>query len=999
VDPVPIPISILNQKRVKIGSWNVRRGLLIREEELRSLIRTNKLNVIFLVETDTNAVNEESDYQIEGFKTLVQNKKEASDLTRIICLIDNGLADHLVIREDLSSKDFPSLWIELVNDTGRNVLCGGFYREWAPKGEKSISAQVTSMKIFTRQIETATQENKSILIMGDANLCNLKWDTQGYVYRKISDELRDTLTQCGLSENKLGITYTADRIAEDGSEITSALDHVYRSQDLVKNTESFKLQSSATDHLPVVTVINMTVKTQTGRVKEGTMIRKRSMRDFTQTRWIDCLRNRDWTGISNLTDVNEKTAELTNQINLALDECAPYKRFKLRKNFRPGLSEKAKQMICERNRIRKEIATAKSSERSALKTKYKQIRNRTITQIRNDTIKRNGERIAGAKNEGETWKVVNEIIKPRSDNTITINGPEGEISDEQDVADTFNTFFIKKVADLKDKIDPNLRRDPLEKIRRKTKDMNLSLKIKAVTQRKVEKLMKKMKKKKSKGNDGIPQDCLLLGQEVLTGPLTEIINASITSGIFPDQWKEAIVVPILKKGDPKETKNYRPVSCLPAASKVLEKVVCEQLTRFAEVHKLLPNNQHGFRAQRSTMTALSSMQKEWIKNTEEGLMTGVLVWDLSAAFDTLDIDVFIEKLNIYGADSTTQEWFKSYLENRTQRVRIGGALSAPLKLVSGVPQGGILSPIVFTLYTADMELWLQSSKLFNFADDTTTDTKGTEARTIKKNIETDALNVLQFMASNGLVANQSKTEFLMLNDKGKSGTVLEEVIVGNATVKRTSHTKLLGIVIEETQEWPIHFANLEKSLNQRLFLIRRIARQIPQNKLMGIVHSLWISKLRYGLQLCTKIRLNESDKTQENMKSLQRTQNRMLRAIDGTKIKDKISTSSMLQKFGLLSINQLAAKIKLIEGWKIVNNEEYPLSLDPYNRKREEISHYLRTQPNRIFNDTSKLSKSESSFHLDTARLWNNSPSAVRDATSLPMAKSAIDIYCKSLPL
>ena len=75
------------------------------------------------------------------------------------------------------------------------------------------------------------------------------------------------------------------------------------------------------------------------------------------------------------------------------------------------------------------------------------------------------------------------------------------------------------------------------------------------------------------------------------------------------QWKEAVVVPILKKGDVTDMKNYRPISCLPAASKVLEKVVCEQLTRFAETHKMLPNNRHGFRAQRSTMSALSSMQK------------------------------------------------------------------------------------------------------------------------------------------------------------------------------------------------------------------------------------------------------------------------------------------------------------------------------------------------------------------------------------------------------
>ena len=133
-------------------------------------------------------------------------------------------------------------------------------------------------------------------------------------------------------------------------------------------------------------------------------------------------------------------------------------------------------------------------------------------------------------------------------------------------------------------------------------------------------------------------------------PLTEVINSSIKQGAFPEQWKEAIVVPLLKKGDPKDPKNYRPVSCLPAASKVLEKVVCVQLTRYAEVHGLLPNNQHGFRTQRSTMTALSSMQKEWVRNTEEGLTTGILVWDLSAAFDTLDIELLLNKLAIYGAD-------------------------------------------------------------------------------------------------------------------------------------------------------------------------------------------------------------------------------------------------------------------------------------------------------------------------------------------------------------
>ena len=120
---------------------------------------------------------------------------------------------------------------------------------------------------------------------------------------------------------------------------------------------------------------------------------------------------------------------------------------------------------------------------------------------------------------------------------------------------------------------------------------------------------------------------------------------------------------------------------------MLEKVVCEQLTQFVETHHLLPASQHGFRKSRSTMTALSAMQKEWIKNSEEGLVTGILVWDLSSAFDTLDIELFLKKMEIYGADELTLNWFRSFLSERSQRVKIGSSTSPALRLVSGVPQG------------------------------------------------------------------------------------------------------------------------------------------------------------------------------------------------------------------------------------------------------------------------------------------------------------------------
>ena len=115
------------------------------------------------------------------------------------------------------------------------------------------------------------------------------------------------------------------------------------------------------------------------------------------------------------------------------------------------------------------------------------------------------------------------------------------------------------------------------------------------------------------------------------------------------------------------------------------------------------------------------------------------------------------------------------------------------------------------------------------------------------------------MASNGLVANQTKTEFLLLNENQNDGHNLSEIRVGNSTIMRTAHAKLLGVKIDESQNWNEHLRCLKASLNQRQFLIRRIEHQLPKDKLMSVVHSLWTSKLRYGLQLFTSVQLHQED--------------------------------------------------------------------------------------------------------------------------------------------
>ena len=164
-------------------------------------------------------------------------------------------------------------------------------------------------------------------------------------------------------------------------------------------------------------------------------------------------------------------------------------------------------------------------------------------------------------------------------------------------------------------------------------------------------------------------------------------------------------------------------------------------------------------------------------------------------------------------------------------------------------------------------------------------------------------------------------------------------------------------------------------------------RQIPKSKVMCVVHSLWVSKLRYGLQLCTTTKLNSEDTTSTNMKDLQLTQNRLLRMINNSKISDKVSTKSMLEKFDLLSVNQLSAQIKLREVWKSLNCENYPIKLEPYNPTIETQAHFLRQRHNRFFNDSCRLQKSNTSFNVDAAKIWNSAPMSVKMATTRHEAK------------
>ena len=170
--------------------------------------------------------------------------------------------------------------------------------------------------------------------------------------------------------------------------------------------------------------------------------------------------------------------------------------------------------------------------------------------VKNDTIKYNDERVERAKDENEIWKIVNDNTNPKCEKKWSLEEDGEIVEDEQKVADVFNEFFIKKIRDLKENIDQNKVEDPLIKLEIKMNQKNLKFSLKTVTEKAVEKAINGLKMKRSAGADSLTQEQMKMGKDELIGPLTKIINQSITEGKFPENWKKAVVTPVLKKGSP-----------------------------------------------------------------------------------------------------------------------------------------------------------------------------------------------------------------------------------------------------------------------------------------------------------------------------------------------------------------------------------------------------------------------------------------------------------------
>ena len=255
--------------------------------------------------------------------------------------------------------------------------------------------------------------------------------------------------------------------------------------------------------------------------------------------------------------------------------------------------------------------------------------------------------------------------------------------------------------------------------------------------------------------------------DVLSPFIVELFNRSLSTGSVPSTFKDAYITPLLKKAsmDPADVRSYRPISNLSVTSKLLERLVAKQLIEYLTSSGLLPALQSAYRAHHSTETAVLKVLADILKAIDTGNLAVLALLDLSAAFDTVDHATLLQRLKTsYGISGTVLNWLSSYLTNRSQFVRCGASKSTRRLVTCGVPQGSVLGPILFLLYTADLQRLVEQHRLqpHLYADDTQIygACSPSETLQLQNRLSACADDVAAWMRSNRLQLNSAKTEVL-----------------------------------------------------------------------------------------------------------------------------------------------------------------------------------------------------------------------------------------------
>jgi hypothetical protein len=686
---------------------------------------------------------------------------------------------------------------------------------------------------------------------------------------------------------------------------------------------------------------------------------------------------------TSLNDLDDLTENYNTGLMSILDSHAPQQlKTVTMRDPTPWTNEEIAGEKRERRRLEKRM---KRTNNEGDKIAFKIQRNKYNTTLRNLRSKYLRDKIIEKKKDPKgLFKTLNGLLHRKNDTPLPPH------NDESELANRFNDFFINKVETIRDELDKRENPIPNEEYSFAGKPLS---KYNILTSEEVKKLVFDSSNKSCE-LDPIPtyilRDCI---DEILP-LLTKIVNKSLQLGSMPEKLKNAIIRPLLKKlGLTLIEKNYRPVSNLAFLGKLIERASALQIVDHMTANNLMDFFQSAYRKYHSTETALLRVKDDIQRELDNSNAVMLVLLDLSAAFDTIDHDILINRLKKKcGIRGTALKWLKSYLSDRTCQVIINGKTSQDKDLKYGVPQGSVLGPILFSIYMSPLGEIIKRHGLnyHIYADDTQiyiafSPKDGSNGQIEKSKLENCIKDVKHFLLRNKMKFNDGKTEFIILNTKNQAKKIdLSKIMIGETEINKKTKVRNLGVIFDNELAMESHINQVISKGHFHLRNLSAIRTCIDIDTANIAAHAFITSVLDYGNSLLYGVNKSYLNK-------LQRLQNNAARIVTNTRKFDHITP--ILKVLHWLPIAaRIEFKILLIT-WKALNK-----MAPQYITELIEIKENIRaTRSSSKFNLTVPITKlttcGDRRFSKAAPILWNHIPQELKEIKKLECFKSNLKTY------
>ena len=496
-----------------------------------------------------------------------------------------------------------------------------------------------------------------------------------------------------------------------------------------------------------------------------------------------------------------------------------------------------------------------------------------------------------------------------------------------------------------------------------------------ITEEGVHKLLRNLNPQKASGPDQVPARLLKELADELAPLLTNVFKKCLKYGETPHIWLSANVTAIFKKGDRFKASNYRPVSLTCLCCKVLEHIVVSNVMKHLDQHNILTDRQHGFRARRSCETQLISLIHELASSLDRKKQHDIAVLDFSKAFDRVPHERLLAKLHHYGVRGNTHRWIRSFLTDRSQRVVVDGAFSSPAPVVSGVPQGSVLRPILFLVFINDLPECVSSCTRL-FADDCVLYREINSAADCDI-LQQDLAHLEEWEQKWGMDFHPDKCSVLRVHRK--KDPLLHNYSLKGHILASEQHTKYLGVLISQDLTWTTHINTMVKKANSVLGFLRRNLRVSNENTKEAAYKTL----VRPHLEYCCTVWNPHTKDLKHRVEMVQRRAARFTTR----RYRNTSSVSEMLDHLSWETLETRRAKASLTMFYKVVNDlVDIPAStyLTP-GSSRTRSSHAFKFRQFQCSQNSFKHS-----FFPATVVLWNSLPASVAEAPDLASFKRGL---------